>query len=1121
MSEVVGGRYALLKKLAEGGMAEVFLARLQGLEGFEKLVVLKRILPVHAQNPDFVRMFIDEARTAADLRHPNVVSVTDVGRDGGTYFIAMEYLHGVDLGQLSARCVQAGERVPLEHALQIVADAAAGLHYAHTKHDLQGQPLHIVHRDISPQNVLVTFDGVTKVLDFGIAHARRRGTKTDAGVVKGKYGYLSPEQLEGAALDARSDLFALGIVLWELTTLRRLFHRPSDAEVLRAVMECRVPRPSTVVPDYPQALEDVVLTALAPKPEQRFADGLAMQKALEELLDRRRLPHSASRVGAYLRGLFPVYAREGALSQPPPQAIADEPSTRASPRVGKPSAPRPQTRPERAPAPLEKARPFLDEVQRFVGHGVRRSNVVPSATPFIGRERDVRAVEHAFEQGARLVTVTGFGGLGKTRLALKVAERALTAPPSGGVWWVDLASATNEDDVVKAVARALAIDVLSPGTASDSLTHAGRTLAAKGECLVVLDNLEQVLAGATSAVRAWLEAAPKAKFLATSREATRLPDEKVHGLSPLSLPAEADDGDAVALFLARAKDAGFPGAHSTAEVDAVRGIVRTLEGVPLALELAAARLALLGPQALLTKLAQRFQALGGRSEAGRHATLWNAIDWSWQLLDGAEQAALAQLSVFRGGFTLESAEAVLLLPGDRDTFEVVEALWRKSLAAPFVAPEAPGQIRLGLLESIREFAAEKLVEQRSEAKVMARHAEHFLSAGEAWAEEVHGHAAHETLERLEVERANLLQVYERALGAVPGTPASAVAVLRALHAVDPLLARRGPFHSHLGLLDTGLEVARRLGAGPAWVARGLQERANAKRQRGQLEGALADLGEALQLVRTAADRPLEGRIRGDLGLALQVTGELSPALEHLEASLEIASDVGDEAQEVRAQSQLAVVHLGRRELAEALGRCDEALTLARRRGDRVSEARALGTLGAVYLEEGQLELSRAFFAEAVERCHQVGERRLGAFFLGRLGTAFLESGEVPSARTCLGDAVNAFAELNDLRHEGLFLAHQAWAEAKEARFEVARVSLDAAQVRLSSAKDSLWLTALELTRLAVELEATAQGDETHASMLSRATTALADANASPAPRIFQSEEVRLAAKRLERAFERR
>ena len=313
----VGGRYLLVRQLAVGGMAEVWLARQTGIAGFEKLVVLKRIHPHLANDPDFVRMFLDEARTAGDLRHANVVSVTDVGADAGTYFIVMEYLHGRDLSQVAQRCLFRGEKVPAVHALQVVSEAALGLDYAHHKHDLRGQAQQIVHRDVSPQNVFVTFDGGTKLLDFGIASASSRTTQTEAGVVKGKFGYMSPEQVDGATPDPRSDQFSLAIVLYELLTGKPLFTRKSETETFRAVSDCKVdPLPSELSPE----LNAVVLKALSKDPAQRFDSCAAFAQALMLLLETGGTPHSAVRVGAWLKTIFAEH------DQPVVTAQAGEPT---------------------------------------------------------------------------------------------------------------------------------------------------------------------------------------------------------------------------------------------------------------------------------------------------------------------------------------------------------------------------------------------------------------------------------------------------------------------------------------------------------------------------------------------------------------------------------------------------------------------------------------------------------------------------------------------------------------------------------------------------------------------------------------------------------------------------
>src|SRR6516165_5452866 len=217
------GKYELISRLAAGGMAEIFLARTKSIQGFEKYLVIKRILSHRSQDPEFVRMFLDEARVAATLDHPNIVQIYDVGHVDNEYFIAMEYLRGHNLIEI----VRAGAKLgyfkpPLEHVMSVLTGVCAGLHYAHDKRDFQGRPLDIVHRDVTPQNIVVSFDGAVKIVDFGIAKAATREVETLAGTLKGKIGYMSPEQCRGAAVVLRSDVFAVGISLYELTTGKRL-----------------------------------------------------------------------------------------------------------------------------------------------------------------------------------------------------------------------------------------------------------------------------------------------------------------------------------------------------------------------------------------------------------------------------------------------------------------------------------------------------------------------------------------------------------------------------------------------------------------------------------------------------------------------------------------------------------------------------------------------------------------------------------------------------------------------------------------------------------------------------------------------------------------------------------
>jgi serine/threonine protein kinase len=295
------GRYQLIKRLAVGGMAEIFLARSQGIDGFEKLVVCKCILAERAGDQSWVDAFLDEARLAATLAHPNIAQVFDVGRERDLHFFTMEYVHGADLREVQAAAKGA---LPLEIAVAIVVGVAAGLHYAHEQCDSTGRPLNIVHRDVSPSNVLISYDGAVKVVDFGIAKAAVRRAATRTGTIKGKAGYMSPEQCRGEALDRRSDLFAIGILLYQLTTGVVPFDEENEYAIIRRVVDEDVPPPSTVRPDYPQALEAIVLRALRRSREERYATAQEIQVDLETFARDSGFTLSTVDVARYMEEIF-------------------------------------------------------------------------------------------------------------------------------------------------------------------------------------------------------------------------------------------------------------------------------------------------------------------------------------------------------------------------------------------------------------------------------------------------------------------------------------------------------------------------------------------------------------------------------------------------------------------------------------------------------------------------------------------------------------------------------------------------------------------------------------------------------------------------------------------------
>jgi len=302
------GRYDVIRPLARGGMAELYLGRARGIEGFEKLVVLKCIRQEYEHEGDFIRMFLDEARLAATMSHPNIAQVFDVDRSDGRYFFAMEYVDGHDLLAIRKAARASGGRLPLEHVLAIAVGVTAALHYAHELRDAEGRPRGVVHRDVSPSNVLVSHDGAVKLVDFGIARAAGRLTTTRAGTLKGKVRYMSPEQCAAQELDRRSDIYSLGAVLYELTTDHAPFSAEADVALAHRIATEDAPPPSSRIAAYPPELERIVMRALARDRDARYPTAQALQVDLENLAVERGLAISPVGLAASLKRLFPERA---------------------------------------------------------------------------------------------------------------------------------------------------------------------------------------------------------------------------------------------------------------------------------------------------------------------------------------------------------------------------------------------------------------------------------------------------------------------------------------------------------------------------------------------------------------------------------------------------------------------------------------------------------------------------------------------------------------------------------------------------------------------------------------------------------------------------------------------
>jgi predicted ATPase/class 3 adenylate cyclase len=729
---------------------------------------------------------------------------------------------------------------------------------------------------------------------------------------------------------------------------------------------------------------------------------------------------------------------------------------------------------------------------------------VPHSLPaerdaFVGRDQALAELARRFDRGARLVSLLGIGGTGKTRLATRFAWAWLGDFP-GGAWFCDLAAARSVDGIVQAVAQGLRV----PLGADDPTQQLGHAIAGRGACLVILDNFEQVARHAEETLGRWLDRAPDARFLVTTREVLGLPGEEAQALPPLG------EADATTLFLRRAVAAGLDPRGGDDDCAAAAQLVRLLDGLPLAIELAAARVRVMPPRTLLARMDQRFRLLaagGGRQD--RQATLRTTFDWSWDLLSDAEKAALAQLSVFEGGFSLESAEQVLDLGACGDGHwapDLLQSLVDKS----FVRRLDGG--RFDLLSSVQEYAGEHLcTAQRFPGSGAAalqaarqRHARHFAQRAALPPEGDHG-----------ADLDNLVAACRRALQW--GDAATAACALDGAWSVFNV---RGPFAAGLEL---ALEVCRMPVADAAAHARAALVAGCALDVSGRADEAQPQLLAALQLARAAGEPVLEARVLMALGVTEANRGRRAEAGERHAAALALARPLGLHAVACGALNGLgsACIDLGR--TAEARGYYLEALQVARAAGERRWEGWLLGNLGGLDFDEGSLDKAQQHIEAALQIARELGDRkgegnmlcnlaalhevrerlpqalqashealqvaraighvRLEAVVQCNLGLVALDQHQWDRARAHLEAAVALARRLCDRRREGQFLGYLGRLHARERRFDDGRACLRAGQALLEEAQDrpSLGLLACqwaELEALAGDRDAAARALDT-------------------------------------------
>jgi predicted ATPase len=754
--------------------------------------------------------------------------------------------------------------------------------------------------------------------------------------------------------------------------------------------------------------------------------------------------------------------------------------------------------------------------------------------------------------------------VGKTRLATELARALLDEyGGDGGAWRVDLSETTDADAVSAAVTRTLGLGAAAG--ARNATATVGASLASRGRTLLILDGADGCVVPLGRALADWMGAAPEVRWIVTSRARIGVEGEAVLDLGPLGVVG-AGMPDAVSLFLDRAS-AGRPDlALDETTLRDVHELVRRHDGLPLAIELAAARARMVTPAQMLEQESRRLDPLGSSADHAdpRRTSLRSAIDKSWELLDAWQKDALAQLSVFAGGFDGDAGEAVIDLSpyaGGHRGLEAIETLRDLSLLSATASADDGGRLRFSLHGSVRECARERLLVQGGREGAVLRHARHYARTGTRWAELFDEGQAREATAWLTLETENLLAAHRRTV--LRGHEGAELALEAAL-SLDPLLAAVGPTTLRLALLDAGLAAADGQDVRVELRVRALEARADAKRLMGRGQDAVADAQAALTFAtssgaRAAVGRVLrglavlalmqgklvegrglleracaidrethqrreEGRALGLLGSVAALEGHLDVAWSTLERAIAIHRDVGDLRFEATNTGNLAVVAHDAGRLAEARVHCDRALALCRQTGNRRLEAEVLGLLAAVAHEADRLDEASERYARALAMHREVGNRRAEGMLLSYHGALLAETGDIEGGRAAYARALTILRECRDRPNEALVLGALAAIEAREGLLESARAALAHATECLDGIDEPRARAAVHLWRghleLALAREARLEGDEPRAQILiDDARRRLDETDPAQSGEVRRAADVRLARRALHRAVD--
>lgn len=684
-----------------------------------------------------------------------------------------------------------------------------------------------------------------------------------------------------------------------------------------------------------------------------------------------------------------------------------------------------------------------------------KTNLPVERGAFIGRVKLLDEIARHIDGGARVVALVGPEGIGKTRLALRAA--ALELPRfggRGGVWLIDGSAI---DSAAALTRELLLVQGLLPEPGADvevERRRATRALVEAGPALLLIDGLDRFGAGAADLGRVVAEAVELRLFL-TSRDPLGVAEERAVKVSPLKLAKQAPQdarlmlqAEAVALFVERAAEAKRGFRPSPSEVNAIAKIVRQLDGVPLAIEIAAARLRALTASELLERLPRKVSLLIGASpsttgsgggvntNSRARATLAGAVAWSLDLLPPWEQSALAQATVFRGGFDAAAASEILDLsafPEAPTVATAVEALLEKALLRVHDKPhrwrddedrpdKAAHAVRLDMPAVVREIVEARLGDHAQRESLAHRHAAYYLRVCGTWAENVDGHGGLTLRRNLELETDNLVAAVRRALMADPQMLASIQTALRGVLALEPVLTTKGPHELFLDLLDRALEPAEIVGVPYALRAKGFEARGRARRARHDLGASLADLESALHCARRARDKLLEARALANIGTHYLIVDKIDLADKTYRNALLLLDEVGERRVYARALGFLGLLAHRRGHLDDAFARYQEAIVIHRDVGDRRWEGIHEGQLGAVLLEADRGEEARAHFKRALSIHRELANRRNEAIVLSWLGDLEASRSELDHAREFWEKALALHRQVGDPRGEATALA---------------------------------------------------------------------------------------------------